>query len=44
MRFSIANFFTKSPFVLLQTHMEKVEACINELPGLIDAISKKPLA
>jgi uncharacterized protein len=41
MRFSIANFFTKSPFVLLQTHMDKVEACINELPELINAMEKK---
>ena len=39
MRFSIAKFFTKSPFVLLKTHMEKVQLCVDELPGLFKALS-----
>ena len=33
---TIASFFAKSPFILLQNHMEKVLECIKELPKLFD--------
>ena len=33
---TIASFFAKSPFILLQNHMEKVLECIKELPKLFE--------
>ncbi|MBU6383042.1 MAG: DUF47 domain-containing protein [Verrucomicrobia bacterium] len=35
---SIAKLFGKSPFALLQTHMNKVAACVGELPALFQAL------
>ncbi len=35
---TIAKLFGKSPFAPLQTHMDKVASCINELPALFQAL------
>ena len=35
---TIANLFGKSPFAPLQTHMDKVTACVDELPALFQAL------
>jgi hypothetical protein len=34
---TIARLFGKSPFAPLQTHMDKVSACVGQLPTLFDA-------
>jgi len=39
--YTIAKLFGKSPFAPLQTHMEKVSLCIEQLPILFEAIRKK---
>ncbi|NCF71742.1 MAG: TIGR00153 family protein, partial [Chlamydiales bacterium] len=36
----LANIFGRSPFSLLQNHMEKVTVCISKLPELLEAFSK----
>lgn len=35
---TIARLFGKSPFAPLQTHMDKVSACVHELPALFQAL------
>ena len=35
------NLFARSPFSLLQSHMEKVAACVQKLEELFDAYMKK---
>lgn len=35
---TIARLFGKSPFAPLETHMDKVAACISELPSLFEAL------
>ncbi|HSX10932.1 MAG TPA: TIGR00153 family protein [Chlamydiales bacterium] len=35
---SIAKLFGKSPFAPLQTHIDKVAACVDELPALFQAL------
>ena len=35
---TIAKLFGKSPFAPLQTHMDKVASCVNQLPSLFKAI------
>ena len=35
---TIAKLFGKSPFAPLQTHMDKVAGCVNQLPGLFKAL------
>jgi predicted phosphate transport protein (TIGR00153 family) len=35
---TIAKLFGKSPFAPLQTHMDKVGSCVDELPGLFQAL------
>lgn len=37
---TIAKLFGKSPFSPLITHMDKVAACVNDLPPLLEAIEK----
>lgn len=37
----LANIFGKSPFALLQTHMEKVHQCVEKLPTLFQILWKK---
>lgn len=37
---NILNLFGRSPFVLLQTHMDKVSACVHLLPELFSALKK----
>lgn len=39
--YTIAKLFGKSPFAPLQTHLEKVSLCIEQLPVLFEAIRKK---
>ncbi len=39
--YTIAKLFGKSPFAPLQTHMEKVSLCIEQLPVLFEALLKK---
>ena len=38
---TIAKLFGKSPFAPLQTHMNKVASCIEQLPKLFKAVEKK---
>lgn len=38
---TIAKLFGKSPFAPLQTHMNKVASCIEQLPSLFEAVEKK---
>lgn len=38
---TILNLFGRSPFVPLESHMEKVESCVNMLTELFDAVEKK---
>lgn len=35
---SIAKLFSKSPFSLLQIHMDKVACCVGQLPALFEAL------
>ena len=35
---SIAGLFGRSPFKLLEKHMEKVRECLQEIPSLLDAL------
>lgn len=37
---SILNLFARSPFALLQTHMEKVSICVHLLPELFSALKR----
>lgn len=41
---SILNLFGRSPFALLQTHMEKVSSCVHLLGPLFEALKKKDQA
>lgn len=41
---TILNLFGRSPFSALQTHMEKVSACVDLLPALFDALEKRDYA
>lgn len=40
---TIAKLFGKSPFALLQTHMDKVSFCVGELPLLFKALQNQDL-
>lgn len=37
---TIAKLFGRSPFLPLQTHMEKVAACVEKVPELFDAVQE----
>lgn len=40
---TIARLFGKSPFAPLQTHMDKVACCVQELPALFNAIMNQDI-
>lgn len=40
---TIARLFGKSPFALLQTHMNKVASCVGKLPALFKAIADQEM-
>lgn len=41
---TIMNLFGRSPFAPLQSHMEKVVACVHMLPSLFDAMQRQDYA
>jgi uncharacterized protein len=41
---TFARLFGRSPFLPLQTHMEKVGRCIDKVPALFEALEKKDYA
>lgn len=42
--YTIVNLFGRSPFALLQTHMEKVGSCVHMLKDLFEALENKNYA
>lgn len=41
---TLLNLFGRSPFALLQSHMEKVSSCVHMIPELFEAMEKKDYA